>query len=170
MTQYGDAYRRIKLGGEFFVGMRLHVHHVHVMDAHLVAVLLVLDIRDVLFLEELAVIVDFVFHVHRAVDIHLLSVVEYGNHVLKSIVTKVHDMLDVAVLFCSKVFLAAELAIDGAGHVVAGIANAFDFRYLAEHRLDGRLAFGAQTAFGHLVQVLGDFDFHVVCECGSQTG
>ena len=39
------------------------VDHVHVMHAHLVSVLLLFDIRDILFLEQLAVIVDFIFEV-----------------------------------------------------------------------------------------------------------
>jgi len=140
------------------------VHHVHVVHAHLVAVFLILDIHNVLLLENLAVIVDFVLEIQRMVDIHLLRIVEHGNHVRQSLVAKVHDVLDMVVLFFGEIFLAAELAVDGTGHVVASIADAFDFGNFPKHRLDGRLAFGAQAAFAYFVQVVRDFDFHVVTD------
>ena len=51
------------------------------MHAHLVAVLLVFDIHDVLLFQELAIVVDFVLQVQRAVRIHLLRIVKHSNHV-----------------------------------------------------------------------------------------
>jgi len=60
------------------------------------------DIVAELFLEEFAVIVNLVFAI-----------------------AQLHDMLDVLQLFLGKIFLKMELAVDGASHVVASIADTF---------------------------------------------
>ena len=83
------------------------------------------DIVAELFLEEFAVIVNLVFEVERTVHINLRNIVQDANHMRHGAIAQLHDMLDVLQLFLGKIFLKMELAVDGASHVVASIADTF---------------------------------------------
>ena len=133
--QYDEVYRRILLGREFLVCVSLDhvhhivaeffavIHHVHVVHAHLVAVLLVFDISHILFFKELAVIVDLVLHIQRAVCVGSYHIANDINHVRKCLVAQLHNVLDAVVLLFGKVVGASKLAVNGASHIVAGVTD-----------------------------------------------
>ena len=68
------------------------------------------------------------------------------------------------VLLFSKVVATRTLAVDGAGQVITAVTDTFDFGHFAQHATDFQLTFRTQTTFGYLVQIVGDFQFHVITD------
>ena len=69
---------------------------------------MVVDIVDVLRLELVAVVVDFVLDVEGTVDIEgLLTTIEQAVHLRESLVGEFHHLMDMVVLLLGEVFLLA---------------------------------------------------------------
>ena len=75
----------------------------------------------------------------------------------------INIMKQVVVLLLVEVILLGQiLAVDGAGHVEAGIANRLQLADLAQHGTDFALRLVAQVGVAHLLEELADFVLHVV--------
>ena len=69
---------------------------------------MVVDIVDVLRLELVAVVVDFVLDVEGTVDIEgLLTTIEQAVHLRERLVGEFHHLMDMVVLLLGEVFLLA---------------------------------------------------------------
>ena len=67
------------------------------------------------------------------------------------------------ILLLGEVFLLAlNLQRDGAGHVVATVADALYLAYLAQHGTNLSLRLIAEVRVAHVVEILGNLYFHVV--------
>ena len=72
--------------------------------------------------------------------------------------------MHVFVLLFGEVFLAREPPVDGTGHVEATVADAFYLADFAEHGTNLGLSLIAQMRITHLVEVVCDFNLHVVAD------
>ena len=90
-----------------------------------IGIFMVVHINDVLCLELIAVVVDLVLDIERAVDVvRLLAARHQLVHLDKRLVGESHHLMQVIVLFLVEVILLGrKLAVDGTGHIVAGIAD-----------------------------------------------
>ena len=70
--------------------------------------------------------------------------------------------MDMLILLGGEVFLAVYLAADGAGDVVAGVADTLYLAYLAQHGAYLGLRLVAQVGIAHLVEIVGYLYLHVV--------
>lgn len=110
---------------------------VHIHRADGVCVEVVVDIVDVLALQLVAVVVDFVLDVEGTVGIGV-ALVPYESHVhlREGIVGKLHHLVHVLILGRDEVLLALAAAVDGSCDVVTAVADALDLGNLTEHGAD----------------------------------
>ena len=125
---------------------------------------MVVDVVDVLRLQLVAVVIDLVLDVERAVDVErLLAAAHQGIHLRQRLLGEFHHLVQVVVLALDEVvLLAVVLTRDGTCHVVAGIANRLQLRNLTEHGADLRLGVVTEVGITHGVEVLGNLQLHVV--------
>ena len=100
--------------------------HVHRTDG--VGVEMVVYIVDVLALQLIAIVVDFVLDVEREVGIVVpLMTYESDVHLGEGIVGKLHHLMHVLILGSDEVFLAFETAVECAGDVETAVTDTLDF-------------------------------------------
>ena len=90
---------------------------------------MVVDVSNVLRLQLVAVVVDFVLNIKLTVDIErLLASQHQAVHLRQCLVCQFHHLMDMVILlFYEVIFLAVVLPGNGTGHVVAGIADTLQF-------------------------------------------
>ena len=100
--------------------------HIHGTDG--VGIEMVVHIVDVLALQLITIVVDFVLDVEREVGI-VVSLMTYEGdvHLGKGIVGKLHHLVHVLILGSDEVFLALEAAVERAGDVEAAVTDTLDF-------------------------------------------
>ena len=122
-------------------------------------------VADVLGLQLVAIVVNFVLNIERRVGIDGFAALhEHDVHVRQRVVGQSEHLMDVFILLCRKVFLARMAAVDGACEVVTAVADTFYLADFAQHGSDFALRFVAQMGVAHLIQVLGNLYFHVVAD------
>ena len=96
--------------------------HIHGTDG--VGIEMVVYIVDVLALQLVAIVVDFVLDVEREVGI-VVSLMTYEGdvHLGKGIVGKLHHLVHVLILRRNEVFLATDAAVEGAGYVETAVTD-----------------------------------------------
>ena len=100
--------------------------HVHGTDG--VGVEMVVYIVDVLTLQLVAIVVDFVLDVERVVGIVVpLMTYESDVHLGEGVVGKLHHLVHVLILRSDEVFLALETAVKRACDVEAAVTDTLDF-------------------------------------------
>ena len=96
--------------------------HVHGTDG--VGVEMVVYIVDVLALQLIAIVVDFVLDVERVVGIVVpLMTYESDVHLGEGIICKLHHLVHVLILRRNEVFLATDAAVEGAGNVETAVTD-----------------------------------------------
>ncbi len=99
-----------------------------------VTVLLLVDVVEVLGLNHVAVVVDFVLDVIGTVDVAVFLVVhEDAVHLGETVVNKVHHALDVLDLISRELLIAGAVAVDDACYLVNAVADTLYFGYLTQH-------------------------------------
>ena len=105
---------------------------IHIHGATGVRIGVAVDIVDVFVLQLVAVVVDFVLDVKGAVGVKIVLVaLEHHVHLRQGIVGQLKHLVQMLILWLGEVFLALHLTIDGAGNVVARVADALKLRNLA---------------------------------------
>ena len=100
--------------------------HIHGTDG--VGVEMVVYIVDVLALQLVAIVVDFVLDVEREVGIVVpLMTYESDVHLGEGVVGKLHHLVHVLILGSDEVFLAFETAVERACDVEAAVTDTLDF-------------------------------------------
>ena len=88
---------------------------------------MVVDVVDILRLQLVAVVVDFVLDVERTVDVVLFAVAHQNRiHLRECLIGEFHHLVHVGVLVVGEVFLTLDAAVQGTGDVVAGVADTLD--------------------------------------------
>ena len=120
---------------------------------------MVVDIVDVLELELVAVVVDLVLDVERAVDIEILLATSHESvHLGERLVGELHHLMDMLILLLGEVvLLALILAGNGAGNVIVGITDTLEFGNLTQHGTDLCLGVIGEVGVAYLVEILGYF-------------
>ena len=96
--------------------------HIHRTDG--VGVEMVVYIVDVLALQLVAIVVDFVLYVEREVGIVVpLMTYESDVHLGEGIIRKLHHLVHVLVLRRNEIFLATDAAVQGAGDVETAVTD-----------------------------------------------
>ena len=90
---------------------------------------MVVDVHDVLGLQLVAVVVDFVLQIERMVHVvSLLAAAHQAVHLRQALLGEFHHLVDMAVLLLVEVILlAVVLTADGACHVVVGVTDTLQF-------------------------------------------
>ena len=96
--------------------------HIHGTDG--VGIEMVVYIVDVLALQLIAIVVDFVLDVEREVGI-VVSLMTYESdvHLGEGIIRKLHHLMHVLILRRNEVFLATDAAVQGAGDVETAVTD-----------------------------------------------
>ena len=97
------------------------VDEVHVDGADGISVVVVVDVDDILRFQLVAIVVDFVLEIIATVHVEVfLASVHQLVHLGQGLVSEVHHLMEVCVLLlCEVLFLALNLQVYGASHVVA---------------------------------------------------
>ena len=96
--------------------------HIHGTDG--VGIEMVVYIVDVLALQLIAIVVDFVLDVEREVGIVVpLMTYESDVHLGEGIIRKLHHLMHVLILRRNEVFLATDAAVQGAGDVETAVTD-----------------------------------------------
>ena len=104
--------------------------HIHRTDG--IGIEVVVHIVDVLALQLVAVVVDFVLDVERAVHVEpVLASGEHDIHLGETVVGQFEHLLQVLILLLGEILLALELAAYSACNVVATVADTLQFGNLA---------------------------------------
>ena len=77
-----------------------------------------------------------------------------GNHLIKTLVLLIGEVL----------LLVDELAVDGACQVVARVTDTLQLAHFAKHCTNLALGIVAKVCIAHLLEVLANFQFHVVAD------
>ena len=127
---------------------------------------MVVDVGNVLRLQLVAVVVDLVLDVEGAVHVvRLLAATHQAVHLGQRLVGQPHHLVDVLILALGEVvLLAVVLAVDGACHVVAGVADRLEFGDLAQHGANLGLRVVREVGVADGVEVLGNLELHVVAD------
>ena len=127
---------------------------------------MVVYVADVLSLQLVAEVVDFVLQIERQVDVVVLLTASHQHiHVGESLVGEGNHLIKTLVLLIGEVLLLVdELAVDGACQVVARVTDTLQLAHFAKHCTN--LAFGivAKVCIAHLLEVLANFQFHVIAD------
>ena len=136
---------------------------IHIHGAHGVGVLVVVDVGDVLVAELVAVVVDLVLHIERAVGVELVAVaLEHDRHLRQGVVGKLEHLVDVLILRLGESLLAVLQPADGACEIVVAVADALDLGDLAKHGAHLLLRLVGEVGVRHVVEILGDLHLHIV--------
>ena len=124
---------------------------------------MVVYIVDVLRAQLVAIVVNLVFNVERAVYVKIVAATGKHNvHLCKRIVGKFEHLMQVLVLLLCEVFFAFKLAAYSACKVVARVAYRLNLCYLAKHSTYLGLCFVREMSVGHVVEIIGYLYLHVV--------
>ncbi len=127
---------------------------------------MVVDVDDVLCLQLVAEVVDLVLDVERAVNVvALLAAGHELVHVRQGILCETHHLVQMTVLLLVEmILLGSVLAVDGACHVVAGIAYRLQLADFAQHGTYFSFRLVAEVGIADLLQVFGNLQFHIVAD------
>ena len=142
------------------------IDEVHIDGADGIGVLMVVDVVDVLRLQLVTEIVDFVLNVEGTVHVvRLLAATHQLVHLSQGVVSKAHHLVQMAVLLVVEmILLAIVFAGNGAGHVVAGIADGLQFTHLTQHGADLTLRVIREVGVADVLKVFGNLQLHVVAD------
>ena len=124
--------------------------HIHRTDG--IGVAMFVYVADVLGLQLIAIVVDFVLDIERRVGIDGLAALdEHDVHVRQRVVGESEHLMDVLILLGGEVFLARMAAVDGARQIVTTVADTLYLADFAQHGSDLSLRLVAQVGVAHLV-------------------
>ena len=107
--------------------------------------------------------IDVVFNFLRGVDGQVFTPSADNNHHLcHGLVDQPHHLVQVNVLPGGEVLAAFLAVVDAAGNIVAGITDGLQFANLTEHFTNLTLCILRQVLVTDFLQVVGDFQLHVV--------
>ena len=126
----------------------------------------VIDLGDVLCLQLVAEVVDLMLNVEGAVHIvRFFTAAHQFVHLGERVVRETHHLVNMAILLVVEVILLAVVfAGDGAGHVVAGIADGLQFAHLTQHSADLTLRVIREVGITDVFKVFGNLQFHIVAD------
>ena len=121
------------------------------------------DIVDILVLQLVAVVVDFVLDVKGAVGVEIVLVaLEHHVHLRQGIVGQLKHLVQMLILLVGEIVLALDLAVERPGDVVAAVADRLYLTDLAEHGTQLGLGLVAQVRIAHIVEIVANLYLHVV--------
>ena len=92
----------------------------------------------------------------------MMVIFHYGNHVSQGITSKLHHLMNVLILLFCKVVTSIAFTIDGTSYIITTVTNTFDFSHLTQHATNLQLTFRTQTSFRYPIQIIGNFQLHIV--------
>ena len=92
--------------------------NIHVVNSHLIIIFFVVHIQNILILQLITIIINFVFNVEGFVDVNALMfrLFYYHNHLGKCIVSQLHHEMNMLILFLGKVLISLTFPVDGTCH------------------------------------------------------
>ena len=84
------------------------------------------------------------------------------HHLIQSIISQLEHLMNMAILFLGKVFITPIFMVNGTRKVIATVANTFYLRHLTQHGTNLQFAFRTQATFRHLIQIIGNLQFHII--------
>ena len=125
---------------------------------------MIVYICNVLALQLVAEVVDFVFKIECTVHVETnLATVHQCVHLCQGIIGELHHLVHVLILTLGEMLLLAlHFARNGTCHIIAGITDTLQFRYLTEHGANLGLRVITEMSVTHLVKIFGNLNLHIV--------
>src|SRR5574344_1873684 len=139
--------------------------NVHIHGTYRIGVLVTVDVVDILALQLIAVVIDFVFDVEGTVGIQIiLTSAEQNVHLGKTVVGEFKHLMDMFYLLLGEFFFAFQSSVDSTCHIVTTVADTFYLGYLTEHGTYLRLRFNTQVGITHVIQIIGYLYLHIITD------